>query len=352
MSIHGGILYALLAAVLFGASTPLAKTLIGGVSPILLAGLLYLGSGFGLLAWWGLRRLGSAPGIGETAHLTRQDLPWFAGAVIAGGIIGPSLLMAGLAVTPGATASLMLNLESVFTALLAWFVFRENFDRRVFLGMALIVGGSLLLSWEQVPVLGTPWGVLAIAGACFCWAVDNNLTRKVSAGDALQIASIKGLVAGAVNVLLALMLGASWPGTEKVLPAALIGFLGYGVSLVLFVLALRHLGAARTGAYFSAAPFVGVGISLVLLQESPGLLFWMASILMAWGLYLHLTEQHSHLHTHEPLHHTHAHRHDEHHQHEHASGWDGREPHTHAHTHAVMTHRHPHYPDIHHRHGH
>lgn len=346
-----GIIYALLAAALFGASTPFAKVLIDNIAPVLLAGLLYLGSGLGLLAVWGLRRLRSAD-ANRQAHLTRRDLPWLAGAILTGGVLGPCLLMLGLATTAASTASLTLNLEGVFTALIAWFVFRENFDRRILLGMICIVSGSLLLSWEPLVLRESVWGIVIIAGACLCWAIDNNLTRRISASDAVQIAGIKGLVAGGVNLALALALGAEWPGIRQILPAVIIGFFGYGVSLVLFVLALRHLGTARTGAYFSAAPFVGALVALVLLQEQPGLPFWLAFALMALGLWLHLTERHNHLHRHEPLHHSHSHVHDEHHQHTHDFDWDGSEPHTHEHDHAELSHRHPHYPDIHHRHSH
>lgn len=353
MSRSPGILYALLAAVFFGASTPFAKTLIGEVHPVMLAGLLYLGSGVGLMTLWCLRHWGSRSSRDkESSYLTRRDLPWFAGAVVTGGMLGPVLLMVGLATTPSSTTALLLNLEGVFTALLAWIVFRENVDRSIFFGMLLIVLGGLLLSWEQRPELGTPWGLLAITGACVCWAIDNNLTRKVSASDPLQIAGIKGLASGTMNVALAWAIGAHWPGIANAAPAAVVGFLGYGVSLVFFVLALRHLGTARTGAYFSAAPIVGVVLSLVLLNESPGLLFWLGFAAMTAGLWLHITERHEHSHTHEPIAHRHPHVHDAHHQHEHGFEWDGTEPHTHEHAHRVTTHSHPHYPDIHHRHEH
>ncbi len=249
-----GVAFALGAAVLFGASTPFAKLLLGEVHPILLAGLLYLGSGCGLTLWGWLRSRSKAAVASQEARLKRADLPWLAGAVFFGGVVGPALLMLGLAVTPASTASLLLNLEGVLTALMAWFVFRENFDRRIALGMAAITAGGVLLSWAGRPEAGVPWGPLAIAGACLAWAIDNNLTRKVSA-------AAKGLVAGPVNFALALAVGAGLPGPLTVAAAAVVGLLGYGVSLTLFVLALRHLGTARTGAYFSLAPFVGARLS-------------------------------------------------------------------------------------------
>ncbi|RZI40085.1 DMT family transporter [Herbaspirillum sp. HC18] len=349
---HTGVIYALLAAILFGASTPFAKNLVGGVAPVALAGLLYLGSGLGLLGWLvgraAFRRGDSRP----VERLGVADLPWLAGAIIAGGIAGPILLMIGLTLIPASLTSLLLNMEGVLTALLAWFVFRENFDRRIFAGMVLIVIAGVLLSWEQRPAIGVPWGAVAIVGACLCWAIDNNLTRKVSAGDAVQIAGVKGLVAGTVNLGIAFALGQVLPAPQTILAAGLVGFGGYGLSLVLFVLALRHLGTARTGAYFSAAPFVGAVISLLMLGETPSPLFWIAAALMGGGIWLHLTEAHEHEHEHEAMTHTHSHTHDAHHQHVHDFAWDDQEPHVHPHDHAPQRHAHPHFPDIHHRHKH
>jgi len=347
---NSGVLSALAAAALFGASTPLAKLLVDAVPPVLLAGLLYLGSGIGLLGWWLWRRW--AGPAARDAELTRHDVPWLAGAILSGGIIGPVLLMLGLAHVAATSASLLLNLEGVFTAALAWFVFRENFDRRIAFGMAFIVAGGVLLSWPQTAIGATSLWTLAIAGACLAWAIDNNLTRKVSAGDPVQIAGLKGLVAGLVNTGIALGWGQTFPPATVAVAAGMVGALGYGVSLVLFVLALRHLGSARTGAYFSTAPFIGAGLSLILLRETPGLAFWGAAALMAAGVWLHLTERHVHEHKHDSLAHTHAHVHDEHHRHEHDDVWEGTEPHTHFHEHAPLVHSHPHYPDIHHRHRH
>ena len=342
-----GVGYALFAAALFGASTPFAKRLLGDLPPVLLAGLLYLGSGLGLT---GMRLTRGSRST--EAPLTRADYPWLAGAVLCGGVLGPVLLMIGLTSTPASTASLLLNLEGVFTALLAWFVFRENFDRRIAIGMLLILAGGMLLSWQSGAGLALPLGSLAVAGACLCWGIDNNLTQKVSAGDPLQVAAIKGACAGTVNLAIALALGTRVPFSPVLLGALLVGFLGYGLSLVLFVLALRHIGSARTGAYFSLAPFVGAAVSLLLLREAVGPLFLASAALMGWGVWLHLTEKHEHTHTHERLAHSHQHYHDAHHQHAHDAGVDPREPHTHPHNHEPMTHSHPHYPDIHHRHRH
>lgn len=341
---------ALLAALLFGASTPLAKLVMGEIHPVMFAGLLYAGSGLGLGLALLIRRWRPREADAE-ARLERRDLPWLAGAVFFGGVLGPVLLMLGLASTPASSASLLLNLESVLTALVAWTVFRENVGLRVFLGMLAIVAGGALLSWTQAPV-GLPWGALAIVGACACWAIDNNLTRAISGGDPLVIAATKGGVAGSINIAVALLLGHRLPEASGLVGAALIGVLGYGVSLVAFVLALRHLGTARTGAYFSTAPFVGAALALLLLRETPTAPFWIAGLLMALGVWLHLTERHEHAHSHEPMAHEHPHHHDEHHQHVHDFAWDGEEPHTHPHQHLPMVHSHPHFPDLHHRHGH
>jgi drug/metabolite transporter (DMT)-like permease len=346
-----GVLYALLAALLFGASTPLAKSLLPEVAPTLMAGLLYLGSGIGL-AVFSLIRSRNRRLRSQEAPLQRADWPWLVGAVAAGGIVAPLLLMWGLATTPASSASLLLNLEGVLTAVLAWFVFKENFDRRIALGMALIAAGGVCLSWMGRSETGMPWSAFAIVGACLTWAVDNNLTRKVSAGDPVQIAMLKGLVAGSVNTVLAFALGATLPTLPARAATGLVGLIGYGVSLTLFVLALRHIGTARTGAYFSIAPFVGAAISVLLLGDRLTIGFGLAAILMALGIWLHLTERHEHKHHHEPMEHAHLHSHDDHHQHRHIPDDPAGEPHSHPHPHEPLLHSHPHYPDIHHRHGH
>jgi drug/metabolite transporter (DMT)-like permease len=348
MATNPSVVAALAAALLFGASTPFAKVLLGAVSPLLLAGLLYAGSGIGL---WAVR-LARDAGL-KSARLSRAEWPWLGGAIIAGGVLGPVLLMYGLTRTSAADASLLLNLEAVLTALLAWIGFRENADRRIVLGMALIVAGGVVLAWQGAGAGRTSViGALSVAGACACWALDNNLTRKASAGDPVFIAATKGLVAGITNIALALALGARLPPLAWSAAAMGVGFVGYGISLVLFVLALRGLGSARTGAYFSMAPFVGAAIAIVAFGEHVTWPFGLAAALMAAGVWLHLTEVHEHEHEHEALTHSHAHRHDTHHQHGHAFEWDGSEPHTHPHTHEPLLHRHPHYPDVHHRHGH
>lgn len=343
-----GIIFGLLSALLFGASTPLAKLLLGAVDTWMMAGLLYLGAGAGLAAVHLSRAALRLPAV--EAPLRKTDVPWLALVILAGGILGPLLLMFGLARTDAASASLLLNLEGVATMAIAWLAFRENVDGRLLLGAIAILAGAALLSWQGRATLDL--GAALIAGACLCWGIDNNLTRKLSSADPVQIAMLKGLIAGTINLVIALGHGAAFPALGIVGAAAVVGFLGYGVSLALFVLALRHLGAARTGAYFSLAPFVGAVLAIALLGEAVTLQLVIAGLLMALGLWLHLSEQHEHEHAHEALEHEHRHRHDAHHQHAHDADTPSGEPHSHWHRHAPMMHRHPHYPDIHHRHGH
>lgn len=343
--------YALLSAALFGLSTPVAKFLLGELSPPMLAGLLYLGAGAGLAVTRRLARRMSGGAMRE-APLARDDYPWLAAAVVAGGIAGPLLLMTGLSATAASTASLLLTLEGVLTALIAWFVFRENFDRRIAVGMLCLAAGAVVLSWTGQPTLASYFGPIAVVGACAAWGLDNNFTRKISLADPLQIVEIKGLVAGPVNISIAVWSGSAWPELAPALTAAVIGYFGYGVSLALFVVAMRHLGAARTGAYFSIAPFIGSVAAVAVLAEPLTVQLGAAGALMAMGVWLHLTERHHHLHTHEPMAHTHAHVHDEHHRHRHGPDDPPGEPHTHYHAHERMTHDHPHVPDMHHRHDH
>lgn len=339
-----GILAALGAALLFGAGTPLAKSLLDAVNPWLLAGLLYLGSGVGLSLY---RWLSHAPAV----RLARNELPWFAAAILSGGIIAPVLLMFGLTGMPASGASLLLNAESVFTALLAWFAFRENFDRRIALGMLAIVAGAVVLSVPSDVRVSGLWPSLAILGACFAWGIDNNLTRKVSLADATWIASVKGGVSGIVNLGLAFALGASLPAWPALAAAMTVGLLAYGVSLALFVVGLRHLGTARTGAYFSVAPFFGAVLA-VAMGAPVTLPLLMAGALMALGTWLHLSEHHEHGHAHEAMEHNHEHVHDEHHQHAHDHPVTPGTRHSHPHRHTPLIHTHPHFPDAHHRHGH
>lgn len=343
-----GVLAALAAALLFGAGTPAAKLLLAQSSPWMLAGLLYLGSGLGLALW---RRVRKAPAV----RLARGEWRWLAGAVLAGGVAGPVLLLVGLDGLAASTASLLLNAEGVFTALLAWTVFRENVDRRVAVGMVAIVAGGVVLSWPGQAVSFAWLPALSVTAACAAWALDNNLTRKLSLTDASWIAMVKGLAAGATNLLLALLLGAHWPAPTAVATSALLGFASYGASLMLFVVALRELGAGRTGAYFSVAPFFGALLAVVLLGDPVTAQLAGAGVLMAVGVALHLSERHQHPHRHQPMAHSHSHLHgagDEHHDHAHTLPVPPGTRHSHPHEHTPLVHTHAHFPDAHHRHGH
>lgn len=345
-----GAAFALLSAVLFGISIPLAKWLLDeGLGPQLLAGLFYLGSGVGLgLVFLGRRALGIQSG---EERLRYRDAPQFALAVLLGGVIAPILLMLGLERTSAASASLLQNLEGLATMAIAWIVYRENVDRRLLLGALAILAGAVLLGWTGGS-LRAGSGVLLIAAACLAWGADNNLTRPLAKADPVQIAAIKGLAAGTVNVAIAIAASTQVPAIRPIIAAGIIGFFAYGVSLVLYVLGLRHLGAARTAAYFSTAPFIGAALAVALFAQQFSAKLVLAAVLMGAGLYLHLRERHDHLHHHEVLEHAHRHTHDAHHQHQHSAYDPPGEPHSHWHRHEPLTHAHPHYPDLHHRHDH
>jgi drug/metabolite transporter (DMT)-like permease len=295
-----------------------------------------------------LRRFSRA---GAEAGLRRSDLPQLSVAVLLGGAVAPVLLMTGLARTTAASASLLLNLEGLVTMAIAWLVLRENVDRRLLFGAFAILAGAVLLSWSGGSIRPDA-GALLVAGACAAWGVDNNVTRSLARIDPMQIAAVKGLVAGSANLTLALLMHATVPEVPAVAAAAVTGFLSYGVSLVLFVLGLRNLGTARTAAYFSTAPFIGAVLAVALFAEPITGRLMAAGALMGIGLYLHLREQHVHTHSHEEMQHEHRHVHDEHHQHSHSSSDPPGEPHSHRHRHEPLTHSHAHFPDLHHRHGH
>jgi drug/metabolite transporter (DMT)-like permease len=343
-----GAAFALGAALLFGVTTPFSKLLVVGVDPRMLAGILYLGAGVGLA----IIHLGrGALGVpAAEAPLKSSDLPWLGAVVLFGGMLGPLFLMLGIARTDASSASLLLNLEGLATMAIAWIVFRENVDRRLLLGALSILAGAAVLSWHGGGFSfdsGTPY----IVGACLAWGIDNNLTRKLSAGDPVLIAMIKGIGAGIVNTAIALFGGAPLPPSATLIAAGLLGFLAIGVSLVLFIRALRHLGTARTGAYFSLAPFIGAMVAIPLLHEPVTAPLLLAGILMGFGLWPHLVERHAHQHVHDALEHEHSHSHDDDH---HTHGHDGpvSEPHSHPHRHRRVRHAHAHYPDLHHRHSH
>jgi drug/metabolite transporter (DMT)-like permease len=342
-----GVPLALASALLFGAVAPLSKLLLGAVSPFLLAGLMYLGAGLGLAAFR-IFRVAFADTTNE-APLHRQDIGWLAIAISLGGLVAPALLMLGLSRTTASNAALLLNTEGLATMTIAWLVFRENVDRRLAFGAFAILGGAALIAWDGRGI-SVDSGALLVIGACIAWGVDNNFTRKISGADPVVVAMLKGLIAGGANVALAMATGARFPAASVIVAAGVVGLFGVGVSLVMFILALRRLGSARTGAYYSLAPFIGAVLAVALLGESVTTKLLIAGALMAVGLWLHLTERHAHRHEHALLEHEHAHIHDAHHQHDHKG--PVMEPHSHWHRHEPLRHTHVHYPDLHHQHRH
>ncbi len=331
----------LTAALLFGVSTPVAKLLLPGVGPFMMAGLLYLGSGVGLSV------LGPALGRRE-APLRRSDAPALAAIVAAGGVAAPVLLMLGLARLDGMAASLLLNLEAPFTIGLAVAVFGDSLSGREAAGAFAVVAGGVLLA---APGGALDWaGVAAVAGACLGWAIDNNLSQRLALRDPVALVRVKSLAAGSFNVTLALAAGERLPGPWLLASALATGLVGYGVSIVLHIAAMRALGAARQAALFATAPFAGAIAAVPLLGERLSLREAAAGAAMAAGVATIVRARHGHEHAHEALQHEHVHVHDEHHRHEHAGPAD--EPHSHVHSHAPLVHDHPHLPDAHHRHGH
>lgn len=344
---------AFLAAVLFGASAPVAKLLLGMIEPIPLAGFLYLGSGVGVLLFKGTQHLGSQSARAE-AGISKTDIPWLTGAVLAGGVSAPIVLMFSLQITPAATASLLLNFEGAATALIAALVFKEAIGGRIWWAIACITVASILLSLDLSGDWGTSLGSLGVLATCVLWGMDNNFTRNVSAKDPLSIVTIKGIGAGSFSLILALILQNPFPKLLVALGAMLLGSLSYGISIALFILAIRDLGAARTSALFGTAPFVGALVSFLLFQQAPNMLFVIALPIMIGGAALLLGEEHAHKHVHAVIEHDHRHRHDDgHHAHDHAEGEiPAHGFHSHPHAHEVIEHAHPHTPDIHHRHDH
>jgi drug/metabolite transporter (DMT)-like permease len=345
------LLYILVSASCFGISPPIAKILVADIPPLVLAGLLYTGAFLGLSLYALARRVRPAAPEAQGAGLRGKDLPWLAAATLFGGIIAPVSLMYGLSRTSGFTASLLLNLEGVATALIAVLFFKENAGKRLWWALASMTLAGVFLAWDPGRGSFNLAGPLLICLSMLCWGIDNNATRHISARDPIQIALVKGLVAGAASLALAWLLGMEIPWSNRMALAVLLGILSYGVSLVFFIKALAGLGSFRTGLFFSLAPFIGALVSLVLLREWIGWVMFPATGLMIAGLWLMMAERHEHLHTHAAVNHTHAHHHDDlHHDHEHA-GAPARS-HIHRHAHCEECHAHSHWPDIHHRHGH
>lgn len=343
-------LQALLAAVLFGISAPLSKLLLNDIEPVLLAALLYLGCGFGLLVSGAVqKRIGRNKD--NEAPLAGKDLPWLAGATLAGGVAAPIILMISLKNTPAATASLLLNFEAAATSIIAVIAFKEALGRRIWMAVALVTIASILLTWESGGNWGISIGAAGVMLACFFWGMDNNFTRNISAKNPLSIVTVKGIVAGSVSLVIALFAGNHIPSLESMLAALVLGYFSYGTSILLFILAMRSLGAARASAFFGSAPFVGAIVSILLFLEWPGMQFIISVPIMIAGTFLILKEEHSHTHLHGKAEHEHRHSHDDNH-HMHTHPGDKVKEHSHLHVHEEMEHSHFHTPDVFHRHVH
>jgi drug/metabolite transporter (DMT)-like permease len=340
-----GVACGLAAAALFGASTPLAKRLLGDVEPLVLAALLYLGAALGLAVLGPMTRRIRA----HESPLGAADLWPMLGVTVAGGVVAPLCMLWGLGRVSGVTASLLLNLEAPFTIAVAVLAFREHLGRRTLVAALLVVAGAVAVGSGPGPVRGDPLGVLAIAAACLVWALDNNLSQRLSARDPIAVARMKGLGAGSGMLAIALIAGFDLPPPGVAVAALAVGTVSYGLSLALDVVALRELGAAREAAIFATSPFAGALAAVPLLGEPWTATHLGAAALMASGVALLVGETHGHLHTHDPLGHDHAHVHDEHHRHAHPTPV---ERHAHVHRHEPITHTHPHVPDVHHRHRH
>jgi drug/metabolite transporter (DMT)-like permease len=343
-----GIFYALGAAVLFGASPPLAKLLLSDAGPLVVAALLYLGAAIALTA------TSLLPGVRRTeeARLRNTDLPLVSAIVLFGGILGPVLMLWGLARISAVLGSLLLNLEAPFTAVLGVLFFGDYLGRRGTVASALVIMGAALLSGVPSGLDVDAFGVLAIVGACASWALDNNLTQKISLRDPVAVARVKALGAAICLFTFVAARGNPLPRLSTVVLTLGLGVASYGLSLVLAVRAMRLLGAARQAAFFASAPFVGALLAIPLLGEKPGVEVGVAGALIVTGLFLLLSERHAHRHAHSEIEHDHVHVHDDHHVHEHDRGMPLTEPHSHMHRHPPLSHAHPHVPDVHHRHSH
>lgn len=343
--------YGLGAAAFFGLGLPLAKLLLPETTPILLAGLLYCGAGLGLLLFERMFYMGSLASKLE-AKVGSSDRWLLAGIIIAGGIVGPTFMLWGLNRTTGVLGSLLLNLEAPFTIVLAVTLFREHLGGVEAMGAFLIILAAVFLHYRPDELRMDTWGFLAIACACFAWALDNNLSQRVSFRDPIVVTRIKALGAGICTLIIALSAGQTLPRLSIIMAALLLGFFSYGMSLVLDMQALRLHGAAREAGYFATAPFIGAAAAVLILGEHWGLSETVATIIMGMGVLLLVQAHHSHPHLHEEVEHEHIHVHTDHHDHPHEKIQEIREPHAHTHRHLPLAHDHPHVSEAHHRHEH
>lgn len=346
-NIKSPILLAILAATFYGVSTPISKLLMHELPPAFLAALLYLGAGFGM-AIINLFRIKGRNNQKE-ARITKPDLPYIIGMVILD-IVAPIALMFGLSMTTPANASLLNNFEIVATSLIALLIFKEAIGKRMWIAIVLITLASIILSFEDITSLSFSIGSILVIFACLCWGFENNYTRKLSLKDPLQIVVVKGLGSGVGALIIAIAIREFSFNLIFIIFALLLGFLAYGLSIYLYILAQRELGAARTSAYYAVAPFIGVGLSFIVFNQSISTTFFVALVIMVLGAYFAATERHKHMHIHEFIEHEHRHNHEDGH-HDHTHGYPVTE-HSHPHKHELKTHEHTHTPDMHHNHGH
>jgi drug/metabolite transporter (DMT)-like permease len=335
---------ALLAAALFGISTPLVQQFGVGLGAFSTAALLYAGAAaVGML---------SRQPIEREARLRRSDLPRLLAMAGFGAVVGPVALVWGLQNTSGTSASLMLTLEALFTAVLAWRLYRETMDGRVWAAMALLLAGGMVLVLDQGRAGGAQlWGLLAVLLATAAWGVDNTLSRALAERDPGQVVMVKALLGASATLSIAVFLGEPLPSAGAALALFAVGATGYGLSLRFYLLAQRAFGAARTGSVFAFAPFIGAALAVAMGDRSVSGWMSLGSVLMLAGVVLHLAESHGHEHAHEELAHEHAHRHDDgHHNHAHDVMPTGE--HSHRHQHEPLRHAHAHVPDAHHGHRH
>lgn len=345
-----GVIHAFIAAFLFSASAPLSKILLSGISPIMLAGLIYLGSGIALLAIKGFRKLLKIDKSGR--KFEKKEILFLAGSLATGGVFAPIILMLSLKSTPAATASLLLNFECVSTTILAFLFFKEEIGRKIWTSVLFITIASILLTVDLKGGWGFSIGAFGIIAACILWGLDNNFTRNISEKDPLIIVGIKGVGAGIISIGISQINHNPIPEIHNILSAMLLGLFCYGLSIVMFVLALRSLGSSRTSIIFGSAPFIGVIMSFLIFKEMPNIYFFISFPLMIYGTYLMLRENHEHTHLHENIEHEHEHSHDDgHHTHRNLKGQE-LQKHSHVHSHEEIEHSHAHSPDIHHRHQH
>jgi drug/metabolite transporter (DMT)-like permease len=345
------LVYVILSAVLFGLSAPFSKLLLGSIPSVMLAALLYLGAFMGLVSYSMIGKQIKGLNNSKAASLEKRDIPWLIGAIAAGGAAAPISLMLGLNLTSGFSASLLLNLEGICTAIIAVIIFRESAGRNLWWALLCMTAAGVMISWDPNQSKFNFLGPLLVVLATVCWGIDNNFTRQISEKNPVQITWIKGLAAGTISLSIALMLGNRIAFRVNILYALILGALSYGISLVLFIQALKGLGSSRTGAFFSMGPFIGALISLLVFRTQVEWLMIPAFLLMAIGIWLIVGERHAHAHAHAAVTHTHSHSHDElHHLHTHPQPIGG--THSHEHTHSELNHVHAHWPDTSHRHAH